>query len=127
MGKAAAGPQFRVLVAGSVKKELKKLGRSNAQRILREVEKLKKAPEQYGEPLGKDLAGYWRLVVGGFRVVYKVDHDRVWVMVLAAGKRNEGNIDNIYDWLTGEKLKQRFEEIVEEAREVARQRGKRKT
>lgn len=67
------------------------------------------------------------MVVGGFRVVYKVDHDRVWVMVLAAGKRNEGNIDNIYDWLTGDKLKQRFEEIVEEARKVARQREKRKT
>jgi len=38
------------------------------------------APHQYGEPLRKNLKGYWKLRVGDYRVVFKVVEQEVWVM-----------------------------------------------
>ena len=53
----------------------------NIQRILaRAVERrLKVAPESYGKPLSGNLAGYWKLRVGDFRIVFKVVRDEIWI------------------------------------------------
>ncbi len=84
--------RFSVFVAGAARKELKKLGRSVAAEILVHIDnKLTTRPEEYGEPLHGDLAGYRKLRVSGFRVVA----DRILVLVLAVGERNEGNVDNV--------------------------------
>jgi hypothetical protein len=40
--------------------------------------------------------------------------DRVSVLVPAAGKRDEGNVDHIYDWLTRETLDARTAELLNE-------------
>ncbi len=37
------------------------------------------APQQYGEPLRKTLKGYWKLRVGDYRVVFKINGNEVWV------------------------------------------------
>lgn len=105
--------RFSVFVAGAARKELKKLGRSVAAEILSHIDKkLTTRPEEYGEPLHGDLAGYRKLRVSGFRVVYRVVADRVLVLVLAVGKRNEGNVDNIYDRLAGSVLTERMEALI---------------
>ncbi|MFA5793907.1 MAG: type II toxin-antitoxin system RelE/ParE family toxin [Candidatus Brocadiia bacterium] len=39
-------------------------------------------PEKYGHPLRKPLSGYWKLRVGDYRVVYKVNKNEVWVLAI---------------------------------------------
>ena len=43
-------------------------------------DRLMTAPHQYGEPLRKNLKGYWKLRVGDYRVVFKVVEQEIWVM-----------------------------------------------
>lgn len=40
------------------------------------------APEEYDEPLKRTLKGYWKLRVGGYRVVFGVDGDRIAVLAI---------------------------------------------
>jgi mRNA interferase RelE/StbE len=42
--------------------------------------RLTRAPHQYGAPLRKTLKGYWKLRVGDYRVVYKIEGEEVWVL-----------------------------------------------
>jgi mRNA interferase RelE/StbE len=42
--------------------------------------RLTRAPHQYGAPLRKTLRGYWKLRVGDYRVVYKIEREEVWVL-----------------------------------------------
>ncbi|HEU4882047.1 MAG TPA: type II toxin-antitoxin system RelE/ParE family toxin [Longimicrobium sp.] len=105
--------RYRIFVAEAAQKELKKLGPAAAKEIVTQIEKkLGDDPQAFGRPLTGELAGYFRLRVTGYRVVYKVIDDKVWVIVLAAGKRDEGNVDNIYDWLTGDLLTKRLEGLL---------------
>jgi mRNA interferase RelE/StbE len=97
--------RYRVEFADETKKELRDLGHVAASEILAAVEKkLTVDPEGYGDPLRKDLSGYYKLPVGQWRVVYHVDDDLVLVLVLAVGKRAEGDRENIYSQLTGGEL-----------------------
>ena len=41
---------------------------------------------QYGEPLRKTLKGYWKLRVGDYRVVYKVEGKEVWIFAIISRK-----------------------------------------
>ena len=38
------------------------------------------APEDYGEPLRRTLKGYWKLRVGDYRVVFKVEGDEITIL-----------------------------------------------
>jgi mRNA interferase RelE/StbE len=97
--------RYRVEFADETKKEFRDLGHVAAAEILDAVEKkLTVDPEGYGDPLRKDLSGYFKLAVGQWRVVYHVDDDLVLVLVLAVGKRAEGDRENIYDQITGDDL-----------------------
>jgi mRNA interferase RelE/StbE len=46
------------------------------------------APQEYGLPLRKNLGGYWKLRVGDYRVVFKVEREIVFVL----GIRHRKNI-----------------------------------
>lgn len=50
--------------------------------------RLVKAPQEYGVPLRKNLRGYWKLRVGDYRVVFKIDGEVVYVL----GIRHRKNI-----------------------------------
>jgi hypothetical protein len=54
---------------------------------------------------------------GGYRVVYTIIRNRVCVVILAAGKRNEGNVDNIYAWLTDKVLEARLAPVLRKLEE----------
>ena len=104
---------YRVFFAEAAQKELRKLGASAASEILPQIDKkLTSDPETYGKPLSGALSGYYRLRVGIYRVVYTIVKNRVCVVVLAAGKRNEGNVDNIYAWQTGGTLEARLAPVL---------------
>jgi mRNA interferase RelE/StbE len=105
--------RYTIYVAEEARKELRKLGPAAAKEILAQIDtKLPEDPHAYGHPLTGGLTGYYRLRVTGYRVVYRIIDEKVWVCVLAAGKRDEGNVDNIYDWLTGDLLTRRLESVL---------------
>jgi mRNA interferase RelE/StbE len=45
------------------------------------------APHQYGEPLRKTLRGYWKMRVGDFRIVYRIDGESVLVLAIIHRKK----------------------------------------
>lgn len=42
-------------------------------------ERLSSHPESYGKPLRGNLAGYWTLRIGDYRVVYRVVRHEIWI------------------------------------------------
>jgi mRNA interferase RelE/StbE len=51
------------------------------------------APQEYGLPLRKSLGGYWKLRVGDYRVVFKIEGEIVYVLGDAR--------KNVYEDVTG--------------------------
>lgn len=54
--------------------------------------KLTTAPETFGQPLRGPLRGYWRLRVDAYRVIYRVERQRLIVVVIKAGMRRDEQI-----------------------------------
>ncbi len=50
------------------------------------------APESYGKPLRAPLAAFRRLRVGDYRVVYRVERQRVMVQVVCIGIRRDEEV-----------------------------------
>lgn len=93
--------RYRVRFADETKREFRKLGHAARADILASIQKkLTQKPEEHGEPLTRDLVGYRKLPVGQWRVVYHVEGREIAVLVLAVGKRAEGDNENIYDQVT---------------------------
>ncbi len=42
--------------------------------------RLQTAPQDYGEPLRKTLKGYWKLRIGNYRIVYKINGSEVLIL-----------------------------------------------
>ncbi len=60
--------------------DIPKLDNAIKTRIEKAIEtRLIVAPEEYGEPLRKTLKGYWKLRVGDYRVVFRVEGDEITV------------------------------------------------
>ncbi len=49
--------------------------------------RLSAAPHEYGQPLRKTLKGYWKLRVGDYRVIYKVDKNKVIIFGIIHRKK----------------------------------------
>jgi mRNA interferase RelE/StbE len=63
--------------------DIPKLNETLKKRIKKAIEeRLSIVPHQYGEPLRKTLKGYWKLRVGDYRVVYKVEENEVWILTI---------------------------------------------
>lgn len=45
------------------------------------------APHEYGHSLRKTLKGYWKLRVGDYRVIYKVDKNKVIILGIIHRKK----------------------------------------
>lgn len=52
------------------------------------------APQEYGLPLRKNLGGYWKLRVGDYRVVFKVEGEMVYILGIRHRK-------SVYEDVTG--------------------------
>ncbi|GAB6059473.1 type II toxin-antitoxin system RelE family toxin [Desulfonatronum parangueonense] len=66
---------YRLLYHRDVKtKDLPRIDARVQQRIRIAIEsRVQIAPDVYGLPLRKTLKGYWKIRIGDYRVVYKVD------------------------------------------------------
>lgn len=79
--------------------------------IVARVEELAKAPEAFGKPLTGELMGYRVLRAAGqrYRIIYRVERRLVTVLVVAVGRRKEGDRKGIYE-LARRLLRQRLVE-----------------
>lgn len=62
-------------------------------------QRLQQNPEQVGKPLAGELAGYrsLRAVNQAFRIIYRVNREQIEVLIVAIGRRKEGDRDDIYN------------------------------
>jgi mRNA interferase RelE/StbE len=62
------------------------------------IDRLAKEPEKQGKALLEELADYRSLRAVGqrYRIIYRVDRDRILAMVVAVGLRQEGDRQDIY-------------------------------
>jgi len=73
-------------------KELKKLDRSVARRIITTLEERIATlddPRTLGSALTGDHAGYWRWRVGDYRVVARIEDERMVIIVVRVAHRRE--------------------------------------
>jgi mRNA interferase RelE/StbE len=69
--------------------DLPRINTKMRERIRRAIEsRLMTAPQEYGLPLRKNLGGYWKLRVGDYRVVFRVEGNVVYVL----GIRHRKNV-----------------------------------
>lgn len=72
--------------------ELEKLDHQAQRRILaylRDRIATSEDPRRFGKPLLRDKAGLWRYRVGDYRIICRIEDDRVVVLVLAVGHRSK--------------------------------------
>lgn len=82
-------PQFEILYHPDVPHhDLPKIASGEKQRIRRAIEqKLAFFPQEFGAPLRHTLKGYWKLRVGDWRVIYKIQGRTI--TILRIGHRRE--------------------------------------
>lgn len=95
-----SGTAYRVKLARRVQDQLRGIEDARVRHLIVDaLERLKLHPNQQGKPLRGEFAGYRSLRVVGqrYRVIYKVDGDRVVVYVVFLGLRRQGSPDDVYE------------------------------
>lgn len=73
-----------------VKKDFLKLSKRDKKKIYLDIQrKLKTKPKEFGKPLQKELMGYYRLRVMHYRLIYKIEEDKVIVFIVHIGQRKD--------------------------------------
>jgi mRNA interferase RelE/StbE len=73
-------------------KELRKLGRAEAAQIIRTLEERiapLEDPRSLGAPLKGEHDGFWRWRVGDYRVIARIEEERVLILVVRVAHRRE--------------------------------------
>lgn len=73
---------FSVIYHPDVKgRDIPKLNADIRERIRKAIEtRPMVAPQEYGEPLRKTLKGYWKLRVGDYRIVFRMDDEEILIL-----------------------------------------------
>lgn len=90
---------FKIIIAPTALKMLKKItDRRVRDLIVKRIDDLTEEPEKRGKPLVAELSGYRSLRAAGqrYRIVYRVDNDKIIVYIIAVGIRKEGSGIDIY-------------------------------
>ena len=75
--------------------DFKKINKKDQSIILKTIyKKLSMAPKEYGAPLRHELHGLWKLKISGYRVVYKIEDDKVQIVVVKVGIRRDKEVYN---------------------------------
>jgi len=83
---------WRIEFVPAAAKELKKLGKTEAARIIRTLETRIAAlddPRQLGSALSAELGGLWRWRIGDYRVVARIEDERITILVVRVAHRRE--------------------------------------
>ena len=83
---------WKISFVPAAAKELKKLGRDEAARIITTLEKRISTlddPRTLGSALTGDFGGLWRWRIGDYRVIARIDDKRITILVVRVGHRRE--------------------------------------
>lgn len=83
---------WKIEIEKNAKKELAKLDKSIADRILRFLEDriaTDENPRRFGESLTENLGGLWKYRIGNFRIISEIQDDRIVVLVVRIGHRSK--------------------------------------
>jgi mRNA interferase RelE/StbE len=83
---------WRIEFEDAAKKELAQLDRraqKNIRRFLRERIATEEDPRRFGDPLQRDLSGFWKYRVGDCRIVADIQDELVLVLVVRVGHRSK--------------------------------------
>jgi mRNA interferase RelE/StbE len=90
---------YRIIIQPTALKLLKEISdRRIRQKITDRIEKLKESPEMQGKPLLGELEGYYsvRAVGQRYRIIYKIEQEKVIVIIFALGIRQDGSKKDAY-------------------------------
>lgn len=76
----------------SAEKELAKLGRAEAKRIIQTLRTriaVRADPRELGSALAGDLGGLWRWRIGDYRVIARIEDERITILVVRVAHRRE--------------------------------------
>jgi mRNA interferase RelE/StbE len=86
---------FAILFHPAVRDDVSGIAKSMRERIGKAIEtRLPTEPARYGKPLRGTLAGYWKLRVGDWRVVYAIRGKDVLVLAIQHQSRIYDELDN---------------------------------
>jgi len=91
--------KWQVIIMPQAKKHLAAiLDRRIQEKMKSSLRRLEYEPELQGKPLSDELAGFLsvRAVGQRYRIIYKVDEERVIVFVVTVGMRKEGDKKDAY-------------------------------
>ena len=92
MPRSRSGLAWRIEFLPAAEKELAKLGRAEAKRII-ETLKTRIAPlddpRRLGSALSDQLGGLWRWRIGDYRVVARIEDERITILVVRVAHRRE--------------------------------------
>lgn len=74
------------------RKELKQIDRATAARIVRTLEEriaTLENPRTIGTPLKGEYSGLWRWRIGDYRIVARIDDDRILILVARVAHRRD--------------------------------------
>lgn len=81
---------YHIRILDAATRELERLDRTLAARIVERVRWLAKHVDSLPpEPLGGGFAGFYKLRVGDYRVLYQMLHDEGTIVIHAIGHRRE--------------------------------------
>ena len=82
---------WKVELDAAAKKQLRKLGHVPATRIVSGLKKIAQLPDPRvrAKAMVDDWSGYYRFRFDDFRVIAKVEDDRLIILVIAVGHRRE--------------------------------------
>ena len=83
---------WRIEFVPAAAKELKKLGTSEAARVIATLETriaMLDDPRTLGSALTGELGGLWRWRIGDYRVVARIEDERITILVVRIGHRRE--------------------------------------
>jgi len=82
-------PHYELRWKRGAQRDLRALGRPEAERIRRVVESRLLADPRCGEPLRGPGHPLWRFRVGDYRIIYVFNDAEVWVLVLRVAHRSK--------------------------------------
>lgn len=83
---------WRIEIDKGPKKELARLDKTMADRILRFLAEriaTDEDPRRFGEGLAGNLSGLWKYRIGDFRVIAEIQDERLIVLVIRVGHRSK--------------------------------------
>lgn len=78
---------WTIEISAKAKKELSKIDRAWALKIKNYLVDVSSDPRRKGKPLSGNKKGFWRYRVGDFRVLCRIEDERLVVLVVNIGHR----------------------------------------